>query len=160
MHISVNAVQSPADLEAVRELFREYADGLGIDLTFQGFEAELAHLPGKYARPGGGLLLARAETDEPAGCVGLRPLDLPGACEVKRLYVRSAARGTGLGRILMASVIELAAASGYREVMLDTLPSMTAAIALYGALGFQQIPPYWNSIVPGTLYFWKRLLPG
>jgi putative acetyltransferase len=103
------------------------------------------------------LLLARSDAGEAMGCVGLRPLDRPGACEVKRLYVRPAARGTGIGRELAASVVELAAALGYREAMLDTLPWMLSAIAVYRALGFEPIPPYWNNIVPGILYCGKKL---
>ncbi len=164
-----------ADLDAVRILFREYVDSLGIDLAYQGFEAELARLPDKYRRPRGELLLARANgelllarahgelllarapdgsaTGTPLGCVGLRPLDIEGACEIKRLYVRDAARGTGLGRALIAEAIAVAAATGYRRVLLDTLPVMTQAIALYRSLGFQPIPPYWDNQVPDILYF-------
>jgi putative acetyltransferase len=157
MRHQVRPVRDAHDLETVRELFREYADRLGIDLTFQGFEAELAQLPGKYAPPTGDLLLARSETGEALGCIGLRPLEIPGACEVKRLYVRAAARGTGIGHALARSVVERATALGYREAMLDTLPSMTSAIAIYRALGFEPIPPYWNNPLPGFLYFGKRL---
>ena len=157
MRHQIRPVRNAHDLETVRELFREYADRLGIDLAFQGFEAELAQLPGKYAPPTGDLLLARSDAGDALGCVGLRPLEIPGACELKRLYVREAARGTGLGRMLATSVVKLAAALGYREAMLDTLPSMTAAIAIYRALGFEPIPPYWNNPLPGFLYFGKRL---
>lgn len=131
-------------------------DWLDIDLAFQGFEEELAQLPGRYAPPAGDLLLARSNAGEALGCVGLRPLDIAGACEVKRLYVRTAARGAGVGLALARSVVELAAALGYREVLLDTLPSMTSAIAIYRALGFEPIPPYSNNLVPGFLYFGKR----
>ena len=145
------------DIEAVRALFREYADGLGIDLAFQGFEAELARLPGRYASPGGELLLARREGGEPLGCVGIRPLDLPGTCEVKRLYVREAGRGTGLGRALAAAAVTFAAEAGYRRIVLDTLPTMGAAIAVYGSLGFEPIPSYGNDIAPGLLCFGRQL---
>jgi GNAT superfamily N-acetyltransferase len=157
MAFSVLPVRSASDLNDARELFLEYAASLDVDLAFQGFEAELAQLPGKYAPPGGELLLARGEDGAPVGCVGLRPLDIPGACEVKRLYVRAAARGTGLGRLLAVSIVDLAASCGYREIMLDTLPSMSSAIALYKALGFRPIPAYWNNIVPGILYFGRGL---
>jgi putative acetyltransferase len=157
MAFSVLPLCSASDLIDARELFLEYAASLDVDLAFQGFEAELAQLPGKYAPPGGELLLARGKDGEPLGCVGLRPLDMPGACEVKRLYVRAAARGTGLGRLLATSIVDLAASRDYREIMLDTLPSMTSAIALYKALGFTPIPAYWNNVVPGILYFGMRL---
>ena len=112
MPFSLAPVRSASDLSDARELFLEYAASLNVDLAFQGFEAELAQLPGKYAPPGGELLLARSEDGEPVGCVGLRPLDMPGACEVKRLYVRASARGTGLGRLLTASIVDLAATRG------------------------------------------------
>jgi putative acetyltransferase len=157
MRHQVRPVRDAHDLETIRELFREYADRLGIDLAFQGFEAELAQLPGKYAPPTGDLLLACSDAGEALGCIGLRPLEIPGACEVKRLYVRAAARGTGIGHALARSAVELATALGYREAMLDTLPSMTSAIAIYRALGFEPIPPYWNNPLPGFLYFGKRL---
>lgn len=148
------------DLEQVRTLFREYAAGLGFDLAYQGFDAELASLPGKYARPAGELLLARGEDGEAAGCVGVRPLDILGACEVKRLYVCDRDRGTGTGRALATAAVAFAAKAGYDQVLLDTLPFMTAAIALYRALGFEPAAAYWNGAVPGTLYFAKRLRRG
>ncbi len=154
---NIRPLRDARDLQTIRELFREYVDWLGIDLAFQGFEEELARLPGKYAPPNGDLLLAFSEAGEPLGCVGLRPLEIPGACELKRLYVRASARGIGLGRALAASAVDLASTRGYREIMLDTLPSMTSAIAIYRALGFEPIPPYWNNAVPGCLYFGKRL---
>ncbi len=157
MNFQVAAIRDAQDLDTVRELLREYADWLGIGLAFQGFDAELALLPGKYAPPQGDLLLARSDGGEALGCIGLRPLEQPGACEVKRLYVRPAARGTGIGRALAGAIVELATALRYREVMLDTLPWMNSAIAIYRALGFEPIPPYWNNVVPGILYFGKRL---
>ena len=153
----IEPVRNAADLDQIRELFGEYADGLGIDLAFQGFDAELAQLPGKYAPPRGDLLLVRGDSGEALGCVGLRPLEISGACEVKRLYVRAAARGAGVGWALMSAVVERATALGYRQAMLDTLPSMNSAIAIYRAQGFIPIPPYWDNTVPGILYFGKRL---
>ncbi len=156
----VRPVRDTQDLETVRNLFREYVDWLGIDLAFQGFAEELAQLPGKYAPPLGDLLLASSPAGEALGCVGLRPLTIPGACELKRLYVRPAARGLGIGRALAMSALELASLRGYRQVMLDTLPSMASAIALYRALGFEPIPPYWDNLVPGALYFGKQLCIG
>ncbi|WP_375460362.1 GNAT family N-acetyltransferase [uncultured Enterovirga sp.] len=150
-------METDSDLDQVRALFRDYAGSLEVDLALQGFDAELATLPGKYAPPRGTILLARDEKGTVLGCIGLRPLDRPGACEIKRLYVRLEGRGTGAGRSLARAVIGFAATAGYREILLDTLPQMDAAIRLYRALGFAEIPPYWNSPLPGTLYFGKAL---
>jgi ribosomal protein S18 acetylase RimI-like enzyme len=141
MGFSIAPVGGPCDLDTVRRLFREYADGLGIDLAYQGFDEELAQLPGRYAPPAGGLLLALGDSGAVLGRVGLRPLKRVEVCELKRLYVRPAARGAGLGLALARSAVERAAAIGYREIVLDTLPSMTPAIAVYRALGFEPIPP-------------------
>ena len=149
-------VNGSRDLDTIRELFQEYADGIGMDLAYQGFDQELAQLPGRYAPPAGDLLIAWAN-GEALGCVGLRPLDLPDACELKRLYVRPAARKAGIGLALAKSVIARAVAKDYRQIMLDTLPSMASAIAVYRALGFVPIAPYSDVILPGTLYFAKQL---
>src|SRR5690606_143527 len=124
----------------VRGLFGEYADSLGVDLCFQGFEDELAGLPGRYAAPGGCVLLAWAGS-EPVGCVALRPVDAERA-EMKRLYLRPAARGLGVGRQLVERICERARGAGYRWVCLDTLPGMTAAAQLYRSMGFVAIEPY------------------
>jgi ribosomal protein S18 acetylase RimI-like enzyme len=143
----------PDDLGTVRGLFEEYAAWLGVDLCFQGFAAELAGLPGRYAPPAGGLWLAD-DGGAAAGCVALRPLAADRA-EAKRLYVRPAYRGTGTGRALAEHA--LAAAAGYRRVCLDTLPRMTAAIALYRSLGFAETGPYYANPVPGALFMEREL---
>jgi len=146
----------PGDIEEVRRLFREYEASLGIDLCFQNFEQELANLPGDYAPPHGALLLARGEHDEVAGCVALRTIG-PGVSEMKRLYLRDAYRGQGLGRALAQAVIGEARRIGYRRMRLDTLPSMRDAILLYRSLGFVQIAPYTKNPVPGALFLEKEL---
>lgn len=150
-------VGSSADLDAVKRLFTAYASALGIDLSYQGFEAELAGLPGKYAAPSGALLMARDTDGEPLGCVALRPLDDAGCCEMKRLYVSPQARGLGLGKALINAVIAEATRIGYREMRLDTLPTMGEAISLYRKAGFLPIDPYYETPVAGTIFMGRRL---
>ena len=140
------------DVATARALFEEYAATLDVDLCFQGFAAELASLPGAYAPPRGRLLLA-GPPDAPVGCVALRPLgEATEIGEVKRLYVRPEARGTGLGRTLVEKLIGEARTIGYRELKLDTLPMMTAARALYAALGFRESEAYYTNPIRGTVY--------
>ncbi len=148
--------RTPEDFAAAAALFTAYAGSLAIDLAYQDFDAELAAIPGKYAPPAGALLLARARHGTPLGCVALRPL-APGICEMKRLYVAPAGRGLGLGRALVDAVLASARGIGYREMRLDTLPEMTAAIRLYRAAGFAPIPAYYPTPIAGTLFFARSL---
>lgn len=144
----------PHEMDAVRDIFREYAGSLDVDLAFQNFEAELAGLPGDYAPPRGQILLAQVEGSI-AGCCALRPLDTadyPNASEMKRLYVRKAFRGFGLGRQLAEAMLDVARRAGYACVLLDTLDGMESARALYADLGFQEIPPYYHNPVEGSHY--------
>jgi len=140
----------PEELRTIRALFREYEAELGIDLSFQGFEQEVATLPGDYATPRGALLVAEVD-GAIAGCVALRPLDAE-VCEMKRMYARPAFRGRGVGRALAAAIIAEARRIGYARMRLDTLPVMTEAQALYQRLGFADIPPYRGYPVRGTRY--------
>jgi GNAT superfamily N-acetyltransferase len=147
--VHLRDAEGSEDMATTRALFEEYAASIGVDLCFQGLAEELASLPGAYARPGGCLLLA--ERGEALGCVALRPLTA-GIGEVKRLYVRPAARGEGVGAMLARAVIERAGICGYRELKLDTLQTMTTAHALYAALGFRPCAPYYDNPLPGVTY--------
>jgi len=148
-------VQSAEDLRVVRELFVEYARDIGVDLCFQGFEQELAELPGRYAPPEGRLLLAR-HGSEPAGCVALRKLE-EGICEMKRLFVRPAFRGAGLGRELANAIIGAAREVSYERMRLDTLASMKPAIALYESLGFKRVAPYCHNPMAEAVFMELKL---
>ncbi|HEX8009839.1 MAG TPA: GNAT family N-acetyltransferase [Casimicrobiaceae bacterium] len=162
---SIRTARSPRDIELARALFVEYARWLKVDLCFQGFDRELAGLPGAYAPPRGRLLLA-GETDAAFGCVALRPLAAGSGCacsaappeaaiavgEVKRLYVQRARRGEGWGARLARAVVGEARAIGYRELKLDTLDWMQAARALYAALGFRECAPYYENPLAGVVY--------
>jgi ribosomal protein S18 acetylase RimI-like enzyme len=143
---------APADLADAGRLFRAYADSLPIDLGYQGFEDELAALPGKYAPPAGALLIARMPAGEAIGCVALRPIDGDGICEMKRLYVQPEARGLGLGGALIAAILHSAREAGYKEMRLDTLPTMQTALAMYARAGFKEIPAYYSTPVDGTIF--------
>ncbi|MGE0024663.1 MAG: GNAT family N-acetyltransferase [Hyphomicrobium sp.] len=151
--------RSAADIAAVRALFKAYAAWLGLDLVYQGFAAELQGLPDKYAPPRGELLIARDGDGTAAGCVGLRPLEADGCCEMKRLYVAPEARGAGLGRALATRIIGEAARIGYREMRLDSLPVLKEATALYERMGFRPIPPYYDTPVIATLFFARPIGP-
>jgi putative acetyltransferase len=143
-----------AELKATSEIFREYAVNLGFDLCFQDFEGEIAHLPGDYAAPRGALLVAKVD-GEIAGCCALRPLDSSdyvNAAEMKRLYVRPAFRGLGLGLQLAEAILDEARIEGYDSVLLDTLDDMEIARAMYEELGFKEIPPYYHNPLAGAHY--------
>ncbi len=152
---SVFQAESPAQITQVRELFLEYAQSLGFSLCFQSFDKELANLPGDYAPPSGGLLLAEYET-QLAGCVALHELD-PQICEMKRLY-RPQFRGKGLGRALADRIIAEARQIGYQRIRLDTVePVMKAAVGMYRTIGFQEIAPYRPNPIAGALYMELQL---
>lgn len=145
---------SDEDLKETRSIFQEYASSHKVDLCFQGFQGELASLPGDYAEPRGTLLLARVD-GVVAGCCALRPLDgsdYTNAAEMKRLYVRQAFRGLGLGRQLTEGILDAARKAGYSSVLLDTLDDMESARALYEDLGFEEIPPYYHNPHAGAHY--------
>ena len=156
MHIE--QAESPEFIRMARELFVEYSESVGVGFCFQGFAQELAQLPGEYARPWGRLFLAFDEKDDKqvAGCGALRRIDAE-TCEMKRFYVRPAFRGKGLGRELILALIDSARQIGYVRMRLDTLPSMTTAIALYRALGFREIAPYWANPVQSAVFFELKL---
>jgi GNAT superfamily N-acetyltransferase len=144
------------DIKAARALFREYEQFLDVDLCFQDFAQELATLPGRYAPPRGRLLLAW-EGEQVAGVVALRSLEEEGACEMKRLFVRPAYRGQGLGRLLALQIIDEACALGYAVMRLDTLDTLDRAMRIYAALGFERCAPYYENPLPGVVY-WERVL--
>ena len=147
----------PPLLDEARALFREYADWLGVDLGFQGFEQELASLPGKYTPPAGCMVVAVTDDGTALGCVAVRPMDQPGVCEMKRLWTRPAARGQGLGTRLARYAMDRARDAGYTLMRLDTLASMTLAVRLYEGLGFERIPPYYHNPLPDVVYLQRRL---
>jgi putative acetyltransferase len=152
--ISLSTPVLAAELKATSDIFREYAISLGFDLCFQDFEGEIAHLPGDYATPRGALLLAKVD-GAIAGCCALRPLDSSdyvNAAEMKRLYVRPAFRGLGLGRQLAEAILDEAHMGGYDSVLLDTLDDMEIARAMYEELGFKEIPPYYHNPLAGAHY--------
>ena len=157
--IKVAIPRTAAEMDATRSILREYAAALGVDLCFQGFEAELAALPGAYVSPRGALLTARSN-GVLAGCCALRPLDsvdYPNACEMKRLYVRPQFRGLGIGRLLADAIMDCARQAGYACVLLDTLSDMETARALYQGLGFEEIPPYYHNPISGSHYLKAKL---
>jgi putative acetyltransferase len=149
--IDIAPPRDAADLDSVRALFTEYAGSLGFSLGYQGFDAELAGLPGKYAAPEGALLLAKVDGIA-AGVVALRKIET-GTAEMKRLYVKPAHHGRSIGRKLAEAIVETARSLGYRRLRLDTIAGkMDSAVKLYRSMGFVEITPYYDSPVPGTTY--------
>ncbi len=153
----MNITIEPAyeDIGIVRRLFSEYVALLGLNLDYQDFEGERLSLPGKYAPPDGRLYLARCD-GEPAGCGALRRFDEE-RCEMKRLFVRPSFRGLDIGRMLAQRLIEDATSLGYTSMLLDTLPDMRTALALYKTLGFEERGPYYDNPCPEAVYLEKRL---
>jgi GNAT superfamily N-acetyltransferase len=155
---------TPLLLNAAAALFREYANSLPFSLDYQGFEIELANLPGKYAPPAGAILLADVR-NRFAGCVALRPLPdppswLPGSiCEMKRFYVQPSARGLGVGKALVAAVLDRARNANYAAMVLDTSADMAAAQHVYQAAGFIPCDRYNTDPDPTTRYFIRDLAP-
>ncbi len=147
----------PQDTETVAKLFRDYAKWLNVDLGFQGFEEELASLPGKYAEPRGSVLLLPGKDDGPAiGCIAMRPLT-DERCEMKRLYLQQSARGQGHGKLLVQAILDRAKQAGYRQMVLDTLDDMQDALRLYERMGFSKIPPYYDNPMPNAVYLGRDL---
>lgn len=149
--LSITAARTPDDIAAARRLFQAYAQSLDFSLCFQGFDEELAGLPGKYAQEARGALLLAKRNGEAVGVVGLRDLG-DGIAEIKRLYIDPAGRGHNFGRALTDAVLAEARRFGYRAVRLDTFPSMVAANRIYDALGFRDISPYYDNPLPGARY--------
>ena len=156
--LKIVQARTPRELELARELFREYAAAIGIDLCFQGFDEELASLPGKYAEPQGRLLLC-FEQNSAVGCGALRPLR-DDIAEMKRLYIRPTARRRGFAKLLGQKLIDAAREIGYRAVVLDTLRSMIEARALYSSLGFAEIAAYYPNPLPDVCYMRLDLAAG
>ena len=148
--LNIREAEGAADMKAVRELFIEFQGIINVDLCFQGFDEELATLPGRYARPLGRLFLAM-DGDEAVGVTGLRPTG-DGVAEMKRLYLRPPWRGSGLGRRLAEAVVDAARHAGHKKICLDTLDFMDEARNMYRSMGFVEIPAYYDNPLDGVLY--------
>ena len=153
--MKLDQAETPEEIEEVRRLLREYEASLGVSLCFQGFERELAELPGEYAPPGGRLWMA-LRADQAVGCVALRRID-DETCEMKRLYLRAGFRGRGAGRLLAVAIIGEARKIGYQKMRLDTLAEMREARTLYESLGFKRIEPYYHNPMQGAIFMELRL---
>lgn len=154
--IEIKKIASAEDLEDVKQLFREYANFLQVDLCFQGFESELAKLPAKYAEPEGSIFLAKVN-EMPAGCIALWKLE-DGVCEMKRLYVKPEFQGLGLGKQLANVLLEEAKLKGYQKMKLDTLQRLSAANNLYTNLDFTKTIPYNINPEEDVVYYEKELI--
>jgi len=152
----IRRAQDDNDLDNARRLFREYLQELNVDLDFQDVEREMDALPGPYAPPDGAILLAEVDAT-PVGIVAVQPLDQEGVCEMKRLYVRPAHRGNGLGHRLASALIYVAENLGYDVMRLDTVASMTAARTLYRSLGFEERSPYYHNPLDDVVYMERPL---
>lgn len=150
--------KNPVDLEGIRTLFTEYQEELGVDLCFQGFEEELASLPGKYMLPKGGLLLVKSGTGEPVACAAYRPLEGI-TCELKRFFIRPNYRGQGIADLLLEKILVQARKAGYQEAKLDTLERLVPARKFYERNGFELCDPYYPNPEPDVLYFSRRMVP-
>ena len=154
--MKIKRAQIKAEIQEVESLFREYESFLNVDLCFQNFEDELANLPGKYSPPRGDLLIG-LDGEKIVGCVAVRKLD-DDICEMKRLFVRQEARGTGLGRQLAQEIIVISQKLGYSLMRLDTLDRLTKAMHLYKTLGFKKIESYYENPLPGVVYWELKLI--
>lgn len=152
MSLTITEATSPQDFDAIRQLFREYQTALGVDLCFQGFEAELDTLQDKYET----LLLAFWD-DQVCGCVGMWSLPRTGSCEMKRLYVRDQFKGKGIGKQLAQAILKKASEQGFHFMCLDTLSHLKAALSLYNQLGFKACDPYYNNPLDNVVYLEKSL---
>ena len=150
--LDIRPARTADEIDAASLLFEAYAASLPVGLEYQGFDTELADLPGKYASPEGELLIAWDEHGQAIGCVGLRPLIRGRHCEMKRLYVAPEARGLGLGKALAKAIVEAASERGYSELYLDTLPTMRSAARMYETMGFRRIEPYYAPTPDGTIF--------
>ncbi len=154
--IKIISAIAPEQIETIRTLFTEYQRWLNFSLCFQGFDQELAQLPGKYAKPKGRLYIAEYDS-KTAGCIALRPMKDEGVCEMKRLFVREEFRGRGIGKILVEKILSDAKETGYHMMRLDTLQRMETARALYKKLGFAVIPAYYNNPMDEVVYMELKL---
>ena len=154
--VAVTEASSLSDVDDLRNLFIEYQQWLGLDLTFQNFAAELRSLPGDYKPPRGRMLLARHGHGALIGGVAMKPLSA-GICEMKRLYVRRPYRGNGLGRTLANAIVAAGRTAGYTRMRLDSFSRLSAAISLYRSMGFREIDPYYENPLDGIIYMEKEL---
>lgn len=155
--VRIQRARSAQDLESTAQLFAAYVESLGLDLSFQDFDAELKSLPGKYAPPTGEILLALDSNGTAVGCVAVRPLSPPECCEMKRLCILPAGRGLGIGKKLSFEIVDIAVSLGYNEIKLDTLPSMYQAISLYQSAGFAPTASYYKTPLSGTVFLARQL---